>query len=77
LFQTLNTNQSIKADDLLFDTSVQIRTGFSQLVEVGFADVSVSLKQKKGTPDRLILDGSIRGIAKPGRMMAIMGPSGR
>jgi len=56
---------------------VQIRTGFSQLVEVGFADVSVSLKQKKGTPDRLILDGSIRGIAKPGRMMAIMGPSGR
>ena len=35
------------------------------------------LKQKKkGKSDRVILDGSIRGVAKPGRMLAIMGPSG-
>ena len=32
--------------------------------------------KKKGKSDRVILDGSIRGVAKPGRMLAIMGPSG-
>mmetsp|Transcript_2861 Transcript_2861/g.5217 ORF Transcript_2861/g.5217 Transcript_2861/m.5217 type:complete len:467 (+) Transcript_2861:797-2197(+) len=32
--------------------------------------------KKKNKADRVILDGSIRGVAKPGRMLAIMGPSG-
>ena len=31
------------------------------------------LKQKKGRKDRVILDGSIKGVARPGRMLAIMG----
>jgi len=44
-----------------------------QSVEVGFEDLHMTLKQKKkGEPDRVILDGSIRGVAKPGRMLAIM-----
>lgn len=55
-----------------------MHTGFFQSVEVGFEDVTMTLKQKKkGKSDRVILDGSIRGVAKPGRMLAIMGPSGR
>ena len=53
-------------------------TKFFQSVAVGFEDVGMILKsKKKGRSDRVILDGSIRGVAKPGRMLAIMGPSGR
>lgn len=59
------------------DTPEQLHSGFLQSVEVGFEDVGMVLKQKKGRPDRVILDGSIRGVARPGRMLAIMGPSGR
>eukprot|EP00978_Attheya_sp_CCMP212_P039754 scaffold209912_cov54-Attheya_sp.AAC.2 len=47
-----------------------------QKVEIGFEDIQITLKQKKQKEDRLILDGSIRGKALPGRMLAIMGPSG-
>ena len=35
------------------------------------------LEQKgKDKPDRVILDGSLKGKARPGRMLAVMGPSG-
>ena len=52
-------------------------TKFFQSVEVGFEDIGMILKsKKKGRSDRIILDGSIRGVAKSGRMLAIMGPSG-
>ena len=55
-----------------------MHTGFFQSVEIGFEDVGMVLKQKKKNKgDRVILDGSIRGVAKPGRMLAVMGPSGR
>jgi len=43
-------------------------------VELSFAGISLELRQKKGS--RMILDGSIRGKASPGRLLAIMGPSG-
>ena len=45
--------------------------------------LEMKLKKKKNQPSsssssssRLLLDGSIRGVAKPGRLLAIMGPSG-
>jgi ABC-type glutathione transport system ATPase component len=44
--------------------------------ELGFEGVKMILQQKKGKPDRVILDGSLKGVAKPGRMLGIMGPSG-
>jgi hypothetical protein len=40
-----------------------------QKVEIGFEDIQITLKQKKQKEDRLILDGSIRGKALPGRMV--------
>jgi hypothetical protein len=48
-------------------------------VELGFSDIQLVLqakKKKKENGDRVLLDGSIRGKASPGRMLAIMGPSG-
>jgi len=64
------------AEDIVCDSPEQVKSLF-QSVEVGFEDLHMTLKQKKkGEPDRVILDGSIRGVAKPGRMLAIMGPSG-
>jgi len=42
-------------------------------LEVTFADVGYSVPTKDG--DKLILRG-IDGILTPGRMMALMGPSG-
>jgi hypothetical protein len=46
-------------------------------VELGFSDIQLVLQaKKKENGDRVLLDGSIRGKASPGRMLAIMGPSG-
>ncbi len=60
------------AEDIVCDNPEQLKSLF-QSVEVGFEDLSMTLKQKKqGASDRVILDGSIRGVAKPGRMLAIM-----
>jgi ABC-type multidrug transport system ATPase subunit len=48
-----------------------------QKCELGFEGVQIALEQKgKNMPDRLILDGSLKGKAMPGRMLAVMGPSG-
>lgn len=44
--------------------------------EVGFEGIRILLKQKKKKSDRVILDGSLKGKARPGRMLAVMGPSG-
>ena len=46
-------------------------------MELGFSDIRMELKGKKknGTAGtKILLDGSIRGRARPGRMLAIMGP---
>jgi hypothetical protein len=55
-------------------------------VDMAFSGIRMELntgkkKKKKGsngdeTTTRVVLDGSIRGRAQPGRMVAIMGPSG-
>ena len=64
------------AEDIVCDSNEQLQTLFKS-VEVGFEGLSMTLQQKKkGVSDRIILDGSISGVAKPGRMLAIMGPSG-
>jgi ABC-type lipoprotein export system ATPase subunit len=44
-------------------------------VELAFDGIRLELRTKRKEP-RLILDGSIRGKASPGRLLAIMGPSG-
>ncbi len=47
-------------------------------MDLGFSGFQMKLKsQKKNQDGRLLLDGSIRGRAQPGRMLAIMGPSGK
>ncbi len=44
-------------------------------VELGFSDIRMELKGKKSKGgNKILLDGSIRGHARPGRMLAIMGP---
>jgi len=44
---------------------------------LSFENISFFLSSKKGKGEkRAILDGSISGVARPGRLLAIMGPSG-
>ena len=46
-------------------------------MDLEFSGFQMELKaKKKNQSTRLLLDGSIRGRAQPGRMLAIMGPSG-
>ena len=50
----------------------------NEKMDLGFNGFQMELKGKKNNQEsRLILDGSIRGRARPGRMLAIMGPSGK
>ena len=48
-------------------------------MELAFEDIRMTVQGKKnannGSGVRVLLDGSLRGRAKPGRMLAIMGPS--
>ena len=47
-------------------------------VDLGFSDIRMELQtgRSKKNGVKVLLDGSIRGRARPGRMLAIMGPSG-
>ena len=51
-------------EELVCDTKEKLHSGSLQSMEIGFEDISMTLKQKKKA-DRVILD-SVRGIAKPG-----------
>lgn len=80
-YHFVSINSTTLAEDIICNNLEETHSGFFQSVEIGFEDVTMVLKQKKkkgteGNGERVILDGSIRGIAKPGRMLAIMGPSG-
>lgn len=44
-------------------------TGALHNVELGFEGIKMILKQGKKKQDRIILDGSIKGKARPGRMV--------
>jgi ABC-type multidrug transport system fused ATPase/permease subunit len=48
--------------------------GGLKTVDLGFGDIRMELQTKQGT--KVLLDGSLSGRARPGRMLAIMGPSG-
>lgn len=43
-------------------------------VELIFSGLRMELNKGRKKKHRILLDGSINGVAKPGRMMAIMGP---
>jgi len=73
-------SESGDEDDVIYADDEDSRTARSEVFqscEVGFENIQIVLQGKnKKKPDRHILDGSLKGIAKPGRMLAIMGPSG-
>ena len=69
--------------DALIEEKDEFDPQFSTSAEVAFEGITILLQQKNkknkntnANPPRKILDGSIKGVAKPGRMLAIMGPSG-
>ena len=65
---------TLKKDELVVEDKEA--NDLLQSCEVGFENIKLTLKQKGNKPDRTILDGSLKGKASPGRMLAIMGPSG-
>mmetsp|Transcript_4852 Transcript_4852/g.7352 ORF Transcript_4852/g.7352 Transcript_4852/m.7352 type:complete len:684 (+) Transcript_4852:75-2126(+) len=69
--------ESSSDEELLLEEDDMQSRHFMQRCEFGFEGIKISLEQKgKDTPERLILDGSLKGRAMPGRMLAVMGPSG-
>lgn len=48
--------------------------GGLESVDLGFSGIRLEIKEKGGA--KVLLDGSIKGRARPGRMLAVMGPSG-
>jgi hypothetical protein len=67
-------NQCFFLDDIVVkDGHLEAMAGISKM-DIGFEGIKLTLKDEKG--ERVILDGSIRGRARPGRMLAILGPSG-
>lgn len=46
-------------------------------VDLSFEGLAMTLTKGKKKEPKQILDGSIRGRARPGRLLAIMGPSGK
>ena len=58
------------AEDEVSAEDAKLDPGVLQNCEIGFENIKMVLKGKKsGDEDRLILDGSIRGKASPGRMV--------
>ena len=49
-----------------------------ETIDIAFEGIKLEMatKKKKDGKTRLLLDGNIHGRAKPGRMLAVMGPSG-
>ena len=64
-------------DFVVKDDQVMSKKGL-ETIDLGFSDIRLELKTKKSNNGgrKVLLDGSIRGRARPGRMLAIMGPSG-
>ena len=78
-------NNNNSNDDLItVDQNGHVTTSsLSDKIDLAFSGVQLEMttkpKKKKKDSDhknRLLLDGSIHGQAKPGRMLAVMGPSG-
>ena len=66
-------------DFVVQDDHIKAKKGLES-VDLGFSDIRMELhtgrSKKNGNGVKVLLDGSIRGRARPGRMLAIMGPSG-
>jgi len=71
---TVLTIKTIIIEDVILEHNDN--SDFLQSCEVGFEGIKMTMKQKGNKPDRVILDGSLKGKARPGRMLAVMGPSG-
>lgn len=73
----LTTRLHLSTEELVIvDDHVVAPAHGLEVVDLAFEGIEMSLETKKGER-RLLLDGSIRGRARPGRMLAIMGPSGK
>ena len=58
----------VTLEELLLDNGQA--SDFLNQCEVGFEDIKMVLQQKGKKPDRVILDGSFKGTARPGRMVS-------
>ena len=56
----------------------EVSLGSVKSLDLGFSDIymEITTSKKSKASKRVVLDGSIKGRAQPGRMLAIMGPSG-
>lgn len=69
------TNEQKQTDSNGVDMSTLLSD--SPEVDLSFEGIRMTLAGKnRKNGDRVLLDGSLRGRAQPGRMLAIMGPSG-
>ena len=68
-FNTIYSGPGVKVEDGQIQSMEDMDLGFSGI----FMEFQAKKKKQKS---RIILDGSIHGRARPGKMMAIMGPSG-
>lgn len=54
---------------------LDFRKDVQETIDLSFEGLRLDVKEKGGNVKQ-VLDGSIRGRVQPGRMLAIMGPSG-
>lgn len=71
----LHENLAEEEEDIVIEEDAHMDAALGK-VDIGFEGFQLTLAQKKGKADRVILDGSLKGVAKSGRMLAVMGPSG-
>lgn len=76
MFEKMHADLKNKDEEDARDIGEEEDLGLEKCCEIGFKGIEMRLKQKSGKPDKLLLDGSIKGKASSGRMLAIMGPSG-
>lgn len=64
----------VSEDELVIKDDHVVPSGGLDKVDLSFEGLKLTLETKKGVKE--ILNGSVRGRARPGRMLAVMGPSG-
>lgn len=64
-------SHSVLEVDVIEEDEVHMDAGILHQVELGFDGIKMTLTQGKKISDRIILDGSIKGKARPGRMVRI------
>ena len=61
---------TVPPDEIVVKNDHVMPLGNLDTVDLGFSDIRLELNTKKGT--KVLLDGSVTGRARPGRMLAIM-----